>query len=332
MLFIDHKYTQLLSNRLQRFTKLNPKTYNFRCPICGDSQKNNYKSRGYIYEKKDHLLYFCHNCGASMLFGNFLKQFDQQLFNEYSQEKYLNKEKKEDIVDITKIQIPKFRIYSPLKDLKKISQLEPDHPAKRYVTNRKIPAKYHYKLCYCPRFKRWINTVIPGKFNGDDGDEARLIIPFIDKDDNCFGVQGRSFKPDGIRYITIIFDESKPKIFGLDTVDLNKPVHVLEGPIDSMFIENSVAMAGSDLSSNLLDGFKGGVTFVYDNEPRNKQIVTRMEKCIDKGYNIVIWPESLDVKDINEMVMEGIDPMTLIKNNTYSGLGAKMKITQWKKT
>jgi hypothetical protein len=145
-------------------------------------------------------------------------------------------------------------------------------------------------------------------------------------------VQGRSFKPDGIRYITIIFDESKPKIFGLDTVDFDKPVYVLEGPIDSMFIENSIAMAGSDLSFSLLDNFKNKITFVYDNEPRNKQIITRMEKCIDKGYNVVIWPDSLNYKDVNEMVLENIDAMDLIRNNTFNGLGAKMKITQWKKT
>ena len=326
MLFIDHKYTQLLSNRLERFTRVNQKTYNFRCPICGDSKKNTYKSRGYIYEKKDYLLYFCHNCGASMSFGNFLKQFDQQLYNEYNQEKYLNKEDKEKEPDITKFQPPKFRTDSPLRTLKKISQLDADHPAKRYVDKRKIPSKYHYKLCFCPKFKQWINSIVPGKFNGDAVDEARLIIPFIDKDDTCFGIQGRSFKPDGLRYITIMFDETKPKIFGLDTVDMSKTVYVLEGPIDSMFIDNSIAMAGADVSYDIPNG-----VFVYDNEPRNDQIVKRMEKAINKGYNIVIWPDSLKIKDVNDMVMEGVDPMPLIKENTYSGLQAKMRLSQWKK-
>jgi transcription elongation factor Elf1 len=141
MLFIEHKYISLLSNRLQRFTRLNEKSYNFRCPLCGDSQKNSYKARGYIYQKKDKMLFFCHNCGASMLFGNFLKQIDNNLYNEYSQEMFLNKERpKEKDVDITKIEHPKFRIDSPLKYLKKISQLEPDHPVKRYVMRRKIPS------------------------------------------------------------------------------------------------------------------------------------------------------------------------------------------------
>lgn len=328
MLFIDHKYTQLLSNRLSRFTKVNQKTYNFRCPICGDSQKNTYKSRGYIYEKKDYMLYFCHNCGASMSFGNFLKQFDPQLYNEYNQEKFLNKEsnnrtKEPDITDSTP---PKFRVDSPLKVLKKISQLDPDHPAKRYVMRRRIPSQYHHKLCFCPRFKQWINSSIPGKFNGDAGDEARLIIPFIDKDENCFGVQGRSFKPDGLRYITIMFDESKPKIFGLDTCDFSKPVYILEGPIDSMFIPNSIAMAGADTSMVISNGI-----FIYDNEPRNEQIVKRMEKAIDKGYNVVIWPDNLKQKDINDMVIEGIDPLNIINQNIFSGLQAKMRLSQWKK-
>jgi len=261
-----------------------------------------------------------------MSFGNFLKQFDQQLYNEYNQEKYLQKEQKEKEPDISKVHIPKFRIYSPLKTLKKISQLEADHPAKKYVMRRKIPPQYHYKLCFCPKFKQWINSIVPGKFNGDAGDEARLIIPFINKEDNCFAVQGRSFKPDGLRYITIMFDDTKPKIFGLDTVDMSKTVYVLEGPIDSMFIDNAIAMAGADVSYDIPNG-----VFVYDNEPRNEQIVRRMEKSIDKGYTIVVWPDSLKIKDVNDMVMEGIDPMSIIKENTFSGLQAKMRLSQWKK-
>lgn len=329
MSFVDNKYVLLLSNRLQRFTRVNERTYNFRCPICGDSKRNTYKSRGYIYQKKDKMLFFCHNCNSSMSFGNLLKQIDTNLYNEYIQEQYLNKDRQEEKKpDITKITWPKYRLDSPLKTLKKISQLEPDHPVKRYVERRKIPTTYHHKLFYAPKFKRWINGVIPEKFKGDEGDEPRLIIPFIDKEGTCFGVQGRSFKPDGLRYITIMFDDSKPKAFGLDTVDFTKAVFVLEGPIDSMFIPNSIAMAGADLTSNIIP--KNAV-FVYDNEPRNEQIVKRMEKTINKGYNIVIWPDSLKVKDVNDMVMENIDPLAIIKENTFSGLGAVARLSQWRK-
>lgn len=334
MLIIDHKYVGLLSNRLQRFTRVNNKTYNFRCPICGDSKRNSYKTRGYIYEKKDHLLYFCHNCGASMRFGNFLKTFDSVLHQEYVQEKFIEKMggHTQPKADITTIVWPKYRLDSPLKTLKKISALDPDHPAKRYVMKRKIPTKYHHKLFYCPKFKNWVNGVIPDKFKDPDPDEPRLIIPFIDKKGNCFGVQGRSFKPDGIRYITIMFEEGAPKVFGLDDLDYEKHVYVLEGPIDSMFIENSVAMAGSDLNSQFLSNMnKDKVTFIYDNEPRNKEIVGRMEKVIENGYNIVIWPDDLTYKDINDMELAGVDHKSIIMNNTFKGLSAVARLAMWKR-
>lgn len=334
MLYIDHKYVSLLSNRLQRFKRLNPKTYTFRCPICGDSKHNSYKTRGYIYEKKDKMLFFCHNCGASMAFHNFLKQQDDSLYQEYTQEKYINKVEQKrvsDEPDITKFQKPKFITDSPLKGLKKISQLPDTHPAKRYVVKRKIPARTHHKLFYVDRFNAWVNKFIPGKLNAENGDEPRLILPLIDKERNCFGVQGRSFKPGGVRYITIIFDESHPKVFGYDGIDTTKRVYVTEGPIDSLFVENAVAMAGADVAFDLLPDDS---VFIYDNEPRNEQIVKRMEKIIDKGYNIVLWPSTIEQKDINDMVMAGhtIEEIKrVIDDHTYNGLSAKMTLYQWKK-
>lgn len=335
MLIIDHKYVSLLSNRLQRFTKVSNKTYNFRCPLCGDSKRNTYKTRGYIYEKKDTLLYFCHNCGASMTFGNFLKGQDPMLHQEYVQEKFIEKRSSNTVTpkaDITTIVWPKYRLNSPLRSLKKISALDYDHPAKRYVVKRKIPSNYHFKLFYCPKFKKWVNEHVPGKFKDIDNDEPRLIIPFIDRDGHCFGVQGRSFKPNGIRYITIMFDESNPKIFGLDTVNDEESIYVLEGPIDSMFVNNAIAMAGSDLPFNYFDDFdKSNLTFIYDNEPRNEQIVKRMDKVIERGYNIVIWPEGLEHKDINDMVLDGIDHMKIIKENSFQGLSAMAKLSVWRK-
>lgn len=333
MLIIDHKYVGLISNRLPRFTKVNPKTYNFRCPLCGDSQRNSYKTRGYIYEKKDKMLYFCHNCGASMSFGNFLKSQDHNLYNEYNQEKYLEKQgitssTANVVPDITKIVWPDYRFNSPLKHLRKVSQLDYDHPVKLYVLKRMIPTTYHHKLFYAPKFRKWVNSIFPGKLNNDSADEPRLIIPFIDKEGHCFGVQGRGFKPDGIRYITIMFDEDRPKVYGLDTVDFNRQVYVLEGPIDSMFIKNSLAMAGSDIDLSVLP--KDSV-FVYDNEPRNVQIVKRMETCIKRGFNIVIWPPSIIHKDVNDMILAGLDVIKIIADNTCKGLSASAKLVEWKK-
>ncbi len=339
MIYIDNKYIGLISARLPLF-KRRSDTYNFRCPLCGDSQTHKHKTRGYAYKKGDSLLYYCHNCHASMSFGNFLKILDPEVYKQYIHEKFMEKNAAKTVPvkpDISRIERPKYLIDSPIKNLKKVSQLAWDHPVKKYINNRQIPTRYHSKLFYVSKFKKWVNTIIPEKFKSEDNDEPRLIIPLIDKDQNCFGVQGRSFKPDGIRYITIIFDDTKPKIYGLDEADFSRKLYVTEGPIDSMFISNSIAMAGSDgvrVIDEMAGEYKQNVVFVYDNEPRNKDICAIMDKVIDKGYNIVFWPDTIQQKDINDMVLAGMSPTDIklvIDTNTYNGLQAKMKMVAWKK-
>lgn len=276
-----------------------------------------------------------------MSFGNFLKLVDPELHKQYVHEKFLERNNALPTmpkVDVSRIQKPRYLIDSPLRTLKKISQLSSEHPAKKYITKRLIPTKFHYKLFYTSKFKEWVNTIIPNKFSIDGKDEPRLIIPLIDKDLRCFGVQGRSFRKDGIRYITIMFDENMPKIFGLDAVDLTKKVYVTEGPIDSMFLSNAIAMAGSD-GINAIDdiaaNYKNNIVFVYDNEPRNEDICRIMDKVIAKGYNIAFWPSYIEQKDINDMVIKGNlnadDIEDILDQNTYNGIKAKLFMSNWKK-
>lgn len=338
--WIDQKYIGLIGIRLERFAKRG-NSYNFRCPLCGDSQKNKYKTRGYIVEKATSALFYCHNCGASMRFGKFLEHIDSNLAADYNKERFEERYAKAPVVeqkpDISKVQIPRFlRGDSPLKQIKKISQLVHDHPAKKYVSRRQIPTKMHHKLFYAPKFKTWVNTIIPDKFDTTT-DEPRLIIPFLTKEGECYGFQGRSFDKNALlRYITIMIDPNKPKVFGLDTVDTSKTFYILEGPIDSMFIENSIAMAGADVSSIFKSGgnVKDNAVFVYDNEPRNSQIVGRMEQAIQDGYKVCIWPSSIEQKDVNDMVLAGRKPadvQLIIDVNTYSNLSALAHLSLWSK-
>jgi hypothetical protein len=221
----------------------------------------------------------------------------------------------------------------PLKKLKKISQLVHDHPAKKYVESRNIPSHAHFRLYYAPKFFAWTNSIIPGKFNLDNGDEPRLVIPFFDKDGNMFGYQGRSFDAaHALRYITIMTKGDHTKVFGLDQLDFDKTVYVVEGPIDSLFIPNSIAMAGSDVNMDWMD--KDKTVIVYDNEPRNKEIVNKIEKAIDKGYRVCIWPEIIKQKDINDMVMSGLEPnklVDIIEENSYKELTALLQLGTWSK-
>lgn len=334
---VDLQHATQLSNRLEQFKikATNPYRFNFRCPICGDSRKSKIKARGWLIEdKKDQSLHFyCHNCGASHSFQNFLKAVDPMVYKDYISAKYIGKVKAEPTANVAvesfKTNVAK-AVTDPLKKIKKVSQLLPEHPVKRYITNRQIPSHQHYRLFYAPKFKSWINSVVPDKFPDTDHEHPRLILPFIDKKGVCFGVTGRGFDPNGLRYLTIMFDD-RPKIFGLDKVDFTKPYFVVEGPIDSLFLHNAVAMAGADGSLNGIENPEKA-TFVFDNEPRNKEIHKRIERLIRQGMSVCIWPSSITQKDINDMVQGGVkDVESIIRSNTYKGLEANLKLAAWRK-
>lgn len=340
--WLEEKYVGLISARLERFKKRG-NVYNFRCPICGDSQKDKTKARGYLYHKKDAYVFHCHNCNITQRFHTFLKHIDPMLASEYSQESFIENKgfsQRPPLAPkpIQCIPKPKFSTGGPLKGVKRVSQLSPTHPAKLYVQQRKIPSNFHYKLFYVPKFMTWVNTLIPEKFSKEalQHDEPRMIIPFIDRDGEVYGFQGRSFRKDGVRYITIMLDETKPKIFGLDTVDFNNRVYIFEGPIDSMFIPNSIAMAGADMiqAQLLLRLDPTKCTIIMDNEPRNEQVVKRIEANINMGFNVCLWPQVITDKDVNDMVLSGYRPADLkliIDQNTFSGLRAKMALVDWRR-
>lgn len=337
--FVEIQYAQQLAGRLDRYkiTNRSPMKINFRCPICGDSKKSKSKARGWLLEKDNSLFYYCHNCGASHSFSNFLKAVDPLAYNDYVAEKFIGKANntistETSTLEQTKFEQPNFSHRDVLKNLKKISQLDYNHPVKKYIDKRSIPTKHHYRLYFAPRFKEWINGIIPNKFENVKKDEPRLVIPFLDKDRKCFGVAARGFDPDGLRYITIMFDDV-PKIFGLDKVNFKEKYYVVEGALDSMFLSNAVAMAGADGGTNALENVENAV-FVFDAEPRNKEIHKRMEKLIDAGHSIVIWPNDIEGKDINEMVLSGKISCveSLMRTITYKGLEAKLKFQQWRRT
>ena len=332
--FVDLHYATMLSNRLEHFRVRSTAPYkiNFRCPVCGDSQKSRSKARGWLLEKDNSFHFYCHNCGASQSFSFFLKSVDGMVYNDYIAEKFVKKTTTEEkpILEKTKFKKPNFNT-NPLKKLKKISQLKADHPLKKYVMKRGIPPQHHYRMYFSPKFKTWINSIIPNKFENIGKDEPRLVIPFIDKNGKMFGVSARGFDPKGIRYITIMFDD-RPKIFGLDKVDFNKKYFVVEGALDSMFLSNAVAMAGAEGSTAALENTNNAV-FVFDAEPRNKEIHKRMEKIIRNGHKICVWPSDVPAKDINEMVLAGkSDVEQTIINNTYTSLEANLKLMAWRKT
>ena len=319
---VDSKYIGLVSSRLQKFKRVKSNLYTFRCPICGDSQKNKNKTRGYLYPVKNNTNFKCHNCGASLSFNNFLKELDPTLHKQYTLEKFKEGHTGRGfVVEAPKLEFKK-PVFKKALDLPKASEVP---AAKVYLEKRKLnPEKFYF----ADKFKEWTNTQ-KVTFDTIGRDESRIIIPMYDKDNNLIGFQGRSLVPNSVKYITVMLDEEAPKIYGLNEVNEQLPIYVVEGPFDSTFVNNSVALCGSDGDVRCLKG--SSIVFVYDNEPRNREIVNRIGKCISRGESVVIWPSGIVEKDINDMILAGHDVQSVIKLNTYSGLEAKVKFNNWKK-
>jgi hypothetical protein len=332
MSFVDQKYIGLVSSRLEKFKQVKTGLYNFRCIYCGDSQKNKNKTRGYIYGYKNDHNYKCHNCGVSKSFTNFLKDIDSSLYDQYVMERYKNGSTgKGSNTPEPKFTFEKPKFTKKAFDLPSITELNKEHSARIYLENRKIPQNFLSKIFYCEKFKQWTNEQ-KETFESTKYDEPRIIIPLINNGE-IFGFQGRSLsKKPKVKYITIILDEDQPKIYGLDRIDWNKTVYVVEGPFDSMFIDNSIAMVGADIDKMFFaTNFETNFVMVYDNEKRNKEMVARLEKSIEMKFPVVIWPKDLKEKDINDIVLSGQDVESMLKLNTYQGLEAKLKFTNWKK-
>ena len=329
--YIDLKFINDLSGRLSQFKKKTDYLFNFRCPHCGDSQKSKTKARAYLYRVKNDMFFKCHNCGQGQNLANFIKFIDPKLYEQYLFERY---KKSAPATPKPKFDFKptKFTDQTPIDDLKSIKDLPEDHPARLYCVNRKIPEKYFDKLFLSDKFMTLVNEVKPNTYKITK-DHPRLIIPFYDTTGKVFAFQGRAFGKEQPKYLTIKLDENKQKVYGLDKINFQKPIYITEGPIDSLFIDNCLAAGGADLFlKNKIPN--ENITYIFDNEPRNKEIVKRMYKVIEQDFNVVIWPEDLQLKDVNDMIMSGLTKLELqdiISNNTYSKLSALTKLNYWKK-
>lgn len=338
MLYIDAKYAQLLGSRLRNFKQKNEYLWNYSCPVCGDSSKNKLKARGYIYRAKADLFVKCHNCGHSTNIGNLIKYVDTVLYDEYVLERYkagatrYNSHKDVEPIITQQKELLEDDI---LKPLKRLDKLPTDHPAVQYVINRKIPMSKWNLLYFAPKFKKFTNSVTPKFVEPIEGEHPRMIIPYFTPAGKCFAFQARAYGDEEPKYFTIKVDETQEKIYGLDRVDYGKRIYVVEGPIDSLFLPNAIAVSGSSFDTPTIRKLLSNATIVMDNEPRNKDIVKQLNKYIESGYSVCMMPDTVMQKDINEMILHGgMSPeevIELINTNTYTGMDAKLKFVNWRK-
>lgn len=331
MLWVEEKYINIISSSLKLFKRVKHLQYVFRCPICGDSRKNPSKTRGGFYVPPSAQEYNmgCFNCGASMKFASFLKIHNPAVYDEYILEKYQESNSVyKKVVKTEEVKTKKFT----LDGLECIDQLSDDHPAVQYLNKRSIPSNWHAKLFYAKSFRKFSSNLDienPSKRIGKD--HPRLVIPFFDKRGNVSRLTARSFsEKEQPKYLYVKINPNGTRLFGLDSVDPKKTVYVLEGPLDSMFIPNSVAIGSADYTIKEIDEFPQKI-IVPDNEPRNAAICTSIKKAINKGHPVCLW-NSFHGKDIDDMILNGMsvpEIIGLIKESTVQGIQAELKFSTW---
>ena len=354
--YIDRKFLGFVSSKLEQFKQKSTDLYNFRCPYCGDSKKNKLKARGYVYRKENDYFYVCHNCSKSTTFGKFLQELDGTIYRQYALERYSNGETgkhnyaKPTFDGLKGNAFARFQsagnkpsgdpetVESVEKTWKSythysIANLPDEHYARAYIKNRKIPEKYWEEILFVPAFKDFLDEEFPDHGKDDIPNDDRIVLFYTNESGEITNVAGRALSDTKIRYVTVKIKDEK-KLFGLHRMQKENRVYVLEGQFDSFFIENSVASGDSNLGGVAAVLPDVDIVLVYDNEPRNKDIVRQIEKSIDRGYKVCLFPETVKGKDVNEMIQNGLtsdEIKGIIDSNTVSGLTAKLKFTHWKR-
>lgn len=343
-IYVDRKYIGLIQYRLEGFVQKKPDLYNFRCPFCLDSKKSKTRMRGYIYKLKkvEAYAYKCQNCGMSISFGHLLESIDGTAYKQYVLEKYVQGSKhtpveKPNFGSLKGNAAEYFRNHPKNLSISSIWQLPKEHVARTYIQDRRIPEIHWNEIYYTDKFYDFLNTDFPdhGKMPEEVPNDERIVLLYTDQDGYVTHVAGRALGNSDLRYISIKVSDVDRKVFGAHRLDVRKPAFVVEGQFDSFFVDNCVASGDASLLG-IVDFFPDvDWTLIYDNEPRNREICKHIEKAIDRGCKVVIFPSDLEWKDLNDMVQKGgmslEDIRELIRNNTYKGAIAMLKFLRWKR-
>ncbi len=340
MLWLERKYLSQVVSLLDMAKWKNENTLNHRCPYCGDSAKNTYKARGYHFQVGQNFVYKCHNCGKSTSSVNFLKDHFPMIHKEYIKEWLKENGKAPRQKKMPSANEFKFTPREEVLNMKRIDltavcfRANEKEVARDFLESRKIPESKIQDLWFVPQAQSL--GLLSNKYKDRVlGDDPRVVIPFFDESGELVGISGRAINDSPLRYLTMRFLDDVPLIYNIDKVDKSKTIYVTEGPIDSLFLPNAISVGGSDFKK-IDDSIKENAILIYDNEPRNTEILKKINEVIDLGWSVCIWDDRRvsDIKDINDMVLNGLSQdeiVDIITSNTYSGLSAKVKLKEYAK-
>lgn len=343
-IWLEIQYINQLGPRFRNFRRKSQYLWNFSCPLCGDSPTRKHAARGFIYKKNNQLNFCCKKCGAGMSARNFIAAMDPAMFKEMQldsftpteRERYEEKREERPVVHKDKM----------FEGLIKVSELPKKHYCREYVVNRFIPEHVMDDLYFTDHFYTWSGRVLPGRYKvpkDKRDDEPRLVIPFRNAAGDVTAFQGRALKAgQEPKYVYVALTKDEPLIWGLNNINPDETIYVFEGPIDAMFVPNAIACGGGDLSGDILRLKIPSERFVivYDNEPRNSHTIDKIQKAINRGFAVCLWPETPG-KDVNEIVKNNIKfglasacehVLKLIQTGTSSGITANILLNRWNKS
>jgi transcription elongation factor Elf1 len=338
-LWCEEKYLRLLSPLLEQFKQRQQHTFNFRCPLCGDSERTRTKTRGYVFPKGDMLMFKCHNCGMALPFPALLKRVSPTLYNDFMMEKLKDSRPPVPSAPVMKME-PRMFVSTPaVCDLDKLTSIPDGHPLRSirtYIKGRNVPDMALGRLSGTVKAYTWLLPLVgEEKAKKVKDDVPYLVLPFKLEDRSWFGCQLRAVNEKN--YITFRWAQEPLKVFGLDSWTPKLPTYIVEGPIDSLFVPNTLAICGSDLWTGTQILEERGIlspdnkrVFIWDNEPRNLEVCRHIQNAIRMQESVVIWPSGFP-KDINDMVLSGIDVMDTIQTHTFQGLKAELEFEAWKR-
>lgn len=274
------------------------------CPSCGTHPS-------FVYSDSDTEMFLCHGCQRNSKWEFIQNAFDNN-----------------NITDPTRDRIH-IKVTTNhnnlLSDMQRVIDMDDSHICFQFIRDRRIPLHYRGLFYYTKNLGKLVNRY---GYNFKD-DQEKVIIPFFDEDGKLFALQARALDNTLPKYITVLLDKDRGKIFGLERWNKDDITYLVEGPIDSLFLPNALAMAGSDISKNKYSN--SDMIICLDNEQRNAEVISKYSKFIDRGFKIVIWPDNIKEKDINDMILQDLNPLKIIQENTYEGLTAKIKLDNWKR-
>ena len=335
--WIDRKWISIVGQQLDQFKWTGNGVANCRCPICGDSETSNTKARGYFIVSNGIYLFKCHNCGKAMPFNAFLKHEFPAIYDDYKLDAFessmLSGSSMPALPDIERDE-PAVPV-SDIENAVCIADVSPAHRGYQYLNDRHVPTEQLKRVYFTDNFRQSVTeTTRSSRYKKLPQDE-RILLPLRDQKGELIGMQGRRIAAGkSPKYITIKFDPEAPKVFGLEAIDKTKPVIVVEGPLDALFLPNAIAICGGDVNHSLKPLI--GTADVYvalDNERRNPDTIARMKAALLMGFRVVFWQHDQQFNDINDMVIH-FGRRNVIKhivNHAYSGEAGKLELQTWKR-